>query len=92
MSDPAGVPAQELLLGFLAGEDGLLRIDDDDEIATVDVGGEGRFVFATEKMGSLSGYTAQGLVRCVKHIPFAGNFRRLCHSSGHIGTSKQILS
>ena len=76
VTDPAGVPAQELLLELLAGEDGFLRVDDDDEIAAVNVGGERGFVLAAEQVRSLGGDAAQGLVSGVQNVPLAGNLDR----------------
>ena len=58
-ADPAGVGAVILLLQFLAGEDGLLRIDDDDEVAAVGVGGVLRLQLAPVSYTHLDVYKRQ---------------------------------
>ena len=50
-ADPAGVGAIVLLLQLLAGQNGLLGVDDDDVIAAVGVGGVFGLMLATQQGG-----------------------------------------
>ena len=50
-ADEAGKAHVTLLLFLFAGEADLLRVDHDDEVAGVDVGGVDRFLFAAEEIG-----------------------------------------
>ena len=60
-----------LILKLLAGEYSLLSIDDNDEIAGVNMRGEGRFIFAAQNHCNLAGETADGLTLSVYNIPLA---------------------
>ena len=68
---------------FLAGGLGarhadLVSIQDDDEIAGVDMGGVLRLVLALENMGGLGSNATQHLVSGVDDEPLARNLLRLC--------------
>ena len=52
VADPAGVMIIGLLLELLARENRLVGVDDDDEIAAVNVRGEVNLVLAAQKLGS----------------------------------------
>ena len=69
----------QLLVQLVAGENGLIGVDDDDKIAAIHMGGEDRLMLASQQGGSLSGYAAQGLVSSVDHIPFAFDLVRFRH-------------
>ena len=79
VADVAGVVLIQLLVQLVAGENGLIGVDDDDKIASIHMGGEDRLMLASQQGGSLSGYAAQGLVSSVDHIPFAFDLVRFRH-------------
>src|SRR5699024_2269923 len=89
VADPAGVVLVELLLALLAGEDGLVDVDDDDEIAAVNVGGVIGLVLAAQELGGGDSGAAQGLARCVENVPFSLDGLLLGHSSGHSVSSSE---
>src|SRR5690554_4664159 len=60
-----------LLRQLGAGEGYLLGVDDDDEVAHVHVGGEGRLVLAAEQGCRVAGQTAEDYVSCVDDDPVA---------------------
>ena len=78
-----GVGTVVLLLQLLAGEDGVLGVDDDDVVTAVNVGGVIGLELAAEQVGRESGGLAHGLAGCIKDIPFAGNGLLGKHGSGH---------
>ena len=71
------------LVELLAGEDRLVNVDNDDEIAAVDVRGEVSLVLAAQKLGSGDSRAAQGLAGCVENVPFSLDGLFLSHS-GHV--------
>src|SRR5437899_916040 len=73
-----GVAAVELLRLFLAGHFDLLGIDDNDEIAAVNVRSELRLVFATENIGDAGGNATKDLPLSVHQMPSSFYFLRLC--------------
>ena len=79
----AGVGAVVLLVQLLAGEQGLVRVDDDDEITAIHVGGVGGLQLAAEQVGGDDGGAAHGLSRGVQHVPLALHSGLVCHGSGH---------
>ena len=70
---PAGVVAIVLLLAFVAGEDSLGSVEDDDKVAAVNVGGVLGLVLAAQQVGGGGSGLAQGLARRIKDIPLAGD-------------------
>ena len=58
-------------LRFLAGENGLIGVDDDDKVTAVYVGGEVGLVLAPQQVGGNHSGPAQGLARCVENVPLA---------------------
>ena len=70
-ADPAGVVTVELLLGLLAGEDGLLGVEDDDEVAAVGVGSVLGLALAPQQVSGDDSGLAQGLAGRVEDIPLA---------------------
>ena len=60
-ADPAGYTVVGLLLQLVAGQNGLVGVDDDNEVTAVNVGGEINFVLATQQVGNGNGGAAQGL-------------------------------
>ena len=73
-ADPAGVMTVILLRQLVAGEDGFLRVDDDDEIAAVNVGCVIDLVLSAQESGGLDGgppniiINKVSLFRCLKFI------------------------
>ena len=84
---PAGVAAVVLLLQLLAGQNGLLGVDDHDIVAAVGVGGVLRLVLAAQQDGRGGSGLAQGLARRVEDIPLADDVPLVGHKSGHGETS-----
>ena len=83
-ADPAGMGAMELLLQLLAGQDSFVAVDDDDMIATVNVGGESGLVLAAQDDSSLGSNAAEGFAGGVDHIPLAvSHFSGLSESRAH---------
>ena len=67
-----------LLVELLAGDRDLLGVDDDDEVAGVDVRRVLRLVLAAERVGDLRRETAERLAVGVDDVPVAGDLARLC--------------
>ena len=84
---PAGVGAVVLLLQLLAGQNGLLGVDDDHEIAAVGMGSVLGLVLAPQQGGGGSGGLAQGLAGRIEDIPLADDIALVSHKSGHGETS-----
>jgi hypothetical protein len=73
---PAGVAGEidvDLVVQFVAGEDHLVGVDDDDEVAAVDVGGVVGFVLAPENGGNFGTHATYGLISTVDDVPVALN-------------------
>ena len=66
-----------------AGEDCLVGVDDDDVVATVNVGGEIGLQLAAEQVGGDDGGAAQGLTGGVKNVPLALHVFFSDQGSGH---------
>ena len=79
-----GVGTVVLLLQLLAGEDGVLGVDDDDVIAAVNVRSVIGFQLAAQQIGGERSGLAHGLAGCVKDVPLAGNGLLGEHGGGHI--------
>ena len=58
---------------FLSGEANLVGVDDDDVVATLNVGRVAGLVFATENEGNFCTKTAEHLVGSVNNDPVAFN-------------------
>ncbi|SKV92714.1 Uncharacterised protein [Mycobacteroides abscessus subsp. abscessus] len=71
------VTVSELVGELVAAEGDLLCIDDDDEIATIDVRCEGRLVLAAQQICCLNGKTAEHHIRGVDDVPSPGDVTRL---------------
>ena len=61
VADPAGEVVVLLLVELLAGENGLVGVDDDDKVAAVDVGGEGGLVLTAEQNSGLNSLVGKTL-------------------------------
>ena len=68
-----------LLLQLLAGNYDFVRIDNDNEISAIDVGGERRLVLAAQQNGGLRRDTAQGLAGGVDDLNALG---KVLHGAG----------
>jgi hypothetical protein len=73
----AGMPVIPLLVELVAGDGDLLGVDDDDEVARVDVRRVLRLPLAAERVGDLRGEAAQRLSLGVDEIPLARDLTRL---------------
>lgn len=67
-----------------AGQDNLVRIDDDDEVTGINVGGENGLVLAAEEARGLNSDLAEDLALGVDHIPLALDFMRLGGKRLHV--------
>lgn len=65
------VAVGDLLLTLVAGEGDLVGVDDDDEVAGVEVVGEARLVLAAQERGGVRGEAAENDVGGVDDQPFA---------------------
>ena len=82
-ADPAGNTVVLLLIQLLAGQNSLVGVDDDDEIAAVNVGSEINLVLAAQNVSSDDSSAAQGLTGSIDNIPLALQGLLLQQSSGH---------
>src|SRR4249919_2912301 len=73
----ARVAVVALLVELVAGDLDLLRVDDDDEVARVDVRRVLRLALAAERVGDLGRETAERLALVVDEIPLARDLSRL---------------
>jgi hypothetical protein len=62
-----------LAVGLAVGQHDLLRIDDDDVVTGIDVGGEDRLVLATQDAGDLGAQTTEHHALGVDDVPGAGD-------------------
>ena len=85
------VGAVELLLQLLAGQNGLLGVDDDDEIAAVSVRGVLGLMLAAQQSGSGGSGLTEGLASRVQNVPLADDVALVGHKSGHGLTSNLYL-
>src|SRR3712207_6756367 len=67
----AGVPVVELLGALLARHRDLLGVDDDHEVARVDVRRVLRLALAAQRVGDLRGEPPEGLARRIDDVPVA---------------------
>ena len=63
------VTCVDLILLLIAGEPGMLGIDDNDEVTGINVRSEDCLVLATEKTGCLHGDFANDLVLGINNVP-----------------------
>lgn len=75
-ADVAGETGVNFGIFLVAGQHHLVRVHDDDKVATINVRGENRLVLATQNVGRFNGNTAEHLVGSVYNIPFALYFLR----------------
>ena len=67
----------ELLLGLLAGQNSLITVDDNNEIAAVHVGGIIDLLLAAQQNSGLSSDVAQALAGSVEQVPLTLDFSGL---------------
>ena len=72
-----------LVLGLVAGDADLLRVDDDDVVASVHVRREFGFMLAAQALRHFGGQPAEDLVTRVQHVPIAFDRGRRCSVSFH---------
>ena len=80
-----------LLLGLLAGRSDLARIDDDHEIAGIDVRGIDSLVLAHQKTGSGAGNATEGLAFGIDELPLTCDRLGVHHNGFHIVPLKLLL-
>ena len=73
----AGVPVEELGVPLVAGDGDLAGVDDDDEVAGVDMRGVDRLVLAPQQLRGLAGQPAEHDVGRVDHVPGVGHIAGL---------------
>ena len=73
VTNPAGYAVVGLLVQLLAGQNSLVGVDDDNEIAAVNVGSEIDLVLAAQQVSSNNSGAAQGLASCIDDVPLALN-------------------
>ena len=83
-ADVLAVGDVELLLGLLAGQNSLVAVDDNHEIAAVHVGGVIDLLLAAQQNRGLSSDVAQALAGSVEQEPHTLDFSGLYESSAHI--------
>ena len=86
-ANPARMSLVVLLSQLVAGQDCLGSVDNDNEIAGINVRGELYLMLAAKESCYSSCGTTQRLVCCVDDIPLAVNVLSLSHISGHDLTS-----
>src|SRR5690606_11793844 len=79
----SGVPVVLLVSIFLASQDNLVGIDDDDIVAIVNMRSEGSLMLATQAIGDDSGKTTDNETFRVDQNPFLYHFGRLLGESCH---------
>ena len=82
-----GVRAVVLLLELLAGEHGLLGVDDDDKVTAVNVRSVVGLELAAQQISSERCGLAHRLAGCIQNVPLAGDGVLVQQSSGHIRAS-----
>ena len=84
-ANPTGVGAVVLLLGLLAGQNGLLSVDDDDEVAAVSVRGVLGLVLTAQQNSGGGSSLAQRLAGSIETVPLTLDVTLVCHKGRHIG-------
>src|SRR5580658_7332827 len=79
----AAVVVHELLLGLVRGEHDLGRVDHDDVVAGVDVGGEDRLVLAPQARGHFGGQSSEHHALRVDDVPGPGDVVSFGRKSAH---------
>src|SRR6478735_3605189 len=87
VADIAGVLVVGLLLALAAGEDRMLRVDDDDVVAAINVRGVGREVLAAQAHGDDGCETADDQTLGVDQYPLLRHLSRLCRKGFHVRVS-----
>src|SRR5690606_37036630 len=73
----AGVAVVDLVVGLVAGDADLVGVDDDDEVAGVDVRRVDGLVLAAQAEGDFTGHPSEDLVGRVNHKPLMRHLGRL---------------
>ena len=88
----AGVAVVELVVELVAGDRDLLRVDDDDEVAGVDVRRELRLALAAQPVGDLGREPAEGLALGVDEVPLARDLARLGAVGLHVREDRRAAT
>ena len=83
----AGVPVELLALALVAGDGDLVGVDDDDEVAGIDVRGVDRLVLPAQELRGLAGQATEHDVGRVDDVPGAGDVGRLGAEGAHADAS-----
>lgn len=75
--DVAAMTIIDLLLHFLAGQDNLVRINHDNRVPHVDMGGVERIVFSSQPRRDSGSQPSQNLALRINKVPFLIVIRRL---------------
>ena len=78
VTDPASEEHVLLALLLLARKGYFVRIDDDDKITSVRVGGVGRLVATTQNVSDFNSQATKDFISRVDYIPFGLNFALFC--------------
>src|SRR5689334_13673031 len=89
----ARVAVVELVVQLVPGDRDFLGVDDDDEVAGVDVRRVLRLGLAPQRVGDLGRQTAEGFALGVNDVPAALDLARLCvpgllHGNGGLGVRR----
>ena len=82
-ADPAAVMIVVLIDQLVAGQNGLVAVDDDNVIAAVNIRRKGNLVLTAQQNSSGSSNAAQGLACGVDDVPFALYFTSFCKCGAH---------
>lgn len=85
LASVTGVPCVLLVIHLRAGEAHFVRIDDNDEVARVNMRRVGRLVFAHQDHGDVGGESSHHLIIGVYQMPFLLHFLRLRHERFRAG-------
>jgi hypothetical protein len=83
-TDEAGVVEVLFHIGFGAGEQHFFRIDDHDEVASVNIGGKNGLVLAHEQTGHFAGDSTKRFLGGIDELPLAFDSLGVHHNGFHV--------
>src|SRR5258706_12043344 len=89
-TDEAGVLVIHLVFALATGQHDVRRVDDDDVVAAVDVGGVGREVFTAQAHRDEGGETTDDQTLGVDQHPLLRHLGRLCRKGFHVRESVKM--
>src|SRR5688500_14805636 len=84
VAERAGLALVDLVLELAAGDANLLGVDDDDEVARIDVRGVDRLVLAAQPMRQRRSQTAERFSLGIDEVPIAPDGLRLRRDGFHV--------